>query len=481
MLRASFLVLPQMLGVMAHNMASMEDMQEWMVAKPWKVEDWTVIEKGETLHHGPLGDSFLANVSHYISPTIHLMTGEAFFSLNPLTQIPFPKGDYTLLEFNVTMVNAETEKEASLAEVYNHHWLLGTAKSVIPLEPCEGNLFFGGGAEFRGMPTEDDGIHGNIRIGARGYCGGNLHFIRTEDLATNWTGLNDPKGVYGKAVKTCIECGYAPGRAPGVCGEKQDGEFSCCFDGSRCPVNHPEDKTKKGYRLEYQVKWTRDLLVRKFSRGGVLDIGGGAVEWNVAPFLDNPPDPLPPFLPQVHQNCNATVCNTTKSFIVKKAGDYDQGGICPGTIYQSYLHQHTGAISGTMYVNGKEVCTSYPIIGKTPGTGPDSVGDEKGYCVGFHSCIDQKKYGNAVRVNEGDVVTVTGLYDVDTNSTRNAPIVGGKHGGIMALYFYNIDCDPGTYPTSYVCRQNKCIEAPNGDFKTEASCEQSCGGDSIAV
>merc|ERR1712139_759467 len=105
------------------------------------------------------------------------------------------------------------------------------------------------------------------------------------------------------------------------------------------------------------------------SQGGVLDIGGGAVEWNVGPFLDNPPDPLPPFLPRVHQKCNATVCNTTKTFKVNRAGDFDQGGLCPGTMFRSYLHQHTGAISGTMYINGKEICTSYPRVGTVPGTG----------------------------------------------------------------------------------------------------------------
>jgi len=260
------------------------------------------------------------------------------------------------------------------------------------------------------------------------------------------------------------------GRASG-CTEKLDGQFNCCFDGSRCPVNHPEDKTKKGYRLKYTVKWTRDLFVRKPMQGGVLDVGGGAVEWNVAPYLDKPPSS-----PQVHQKCNETVCTTTKDFKVNKAGDFDQGGLCPGTMFFSYLHQHTGAISGTMFVNGAEICTSYPIIGTAPGTGPETVGNEKGYLVAFHRCIDQQGRNNSVRLNQGDTVTITGLYDVDVTSPRNLPIPGGKHGGIMMLYFYGIDCDPGTYQTQYVCRQNQCVQAPKGDFKTEASCKQKCGG-----
>merc|ERR1712080_67845 len=122
--------------------------------------------------------------------------------------------------------------------------------------------------------------------------------------------------------------------------------------------------------------------------------------------------------------------------------------------------------SGTMFVNGVEKCTSYPKIGTVPGTGPESVGNEKGYVVGFDNCVDQTNLNNSVRLNAGDEVTITGLYDVDPNSTRNLPIPGGKHGGIMMLYFYGIDCDPGTYPAKYVCRQNQCLEAPKGDFKT---------------
>merc|ERR1712096_520067 len=150
------------------------------------------------------------------------------------------------------------------------------------------------------------------------------------------------------------------------------------------------------------------------------------------------------------------------------------GGLCPGMMYNSYLHQHTGAISGTMLVNGIEKCTSYPHIGTIPGTGPESVGNEKGYLVGFHNCIDQVNLKNAVRLNSGDIVTVTGLYDVDVNSKRNLPLPGGKHGGIMGLYFYSIDCDPGTFETQYVCRQQTCIPAPAGDYTTLDSCEKSC-------
>eukprot|EP00666_Eupelagonemidae_sp_cell4sb_P008486 gene8486-21576_t len=44
----------------------------------------------------------------------------------------------------------------------------------------------------------------------------------------------------------------------------------------------------------------------------------------------------------------------------------------------SYLHQHTGAIKGTMFINGKKICSSHPIVGTDP---TNTVGNEKGYVV----------------------------------------------------------------------------------------------------
>ena len=48
--------------------------------------------------------------------------------------------------------------------------------------------------------------------------------------------------------------------------------------------------------------------------------------------------------------------------------------ICAGTVKWAYLHQHTGAINGTLTVNGKDVCTSKAIYGTDPGNKP---GNEK--------------------------------------------------------------------------------------------------------
>ena len=74
--------------------------------------------------------------------------------------------------------------------------------------------FAGAGAEMRGMPTVYPDGYGLRRFNAKGWCGGNLHFIRTDDLATNWTGLNDPKGDHGAAVKPHANGDLSRSRGP---------------------------------------------------------------------------------------------------------------------------------------------------------------------------------------------------------------------------------------------------------------------------
>ena len=35
--------------------------------------------------------------------------------------------------------------------------------------------------------------------------------------------------------------------------------FGCCFDGSRCTVNHPEDKSTQKYQLVYNITYTKQV------------------------------------------------------------------------------------------------------------------------------------------------------------------------------------------------------------------------------
>merc|ERR1712151_355080 len=94
--------------------------------------------------------------------------------------------------------------------------------------------------------------HGYVSKTGTQWWSANFHFINTEDLDTAYF-----NGSHGAAVKSCIECEYAPKKSL-ACVPGLDGSaiFACCAAGARCPVNHPENKTKKNYYLVSNITWT---------------------------------------------------------------------------------------------------------------------------------------------------------------------------------------------------------------------------------
>merc|ERR1711998_123655 len=137
--------------------------------------------------------------------------------------------------------------------------------------------------------------------------------------------------------------------------------------------------------MGYGGEFTEDLTAIKPMQGGVLDVGNGAIEWNVAPNLQDPAS---------NTVCSDTVCNSTMSWNISRLGDFGDSTVCPGTMLWSYIHQHNGGINGTMFINGKPICTSRPIIGTDPAM---AVGNEKGFVVTFEMCIDKDNLKNEVR------------------------------------------------------------------------------------
>jgi len=429
----------------------------------WNREDWEEIHHPSYLHQ----NGFEVKKVTYRSPEIRLKTGEAHFTLNPLTHSPFPKGDYSLLHNAYRVVQGDDPSiQVGLGEVYLHHWLMGTSTNVDPLEYCEDDYYWGYGAEMRGMDyTVPDG-YAMKRIGASGHCGLNMHFIRVEDVATEWKGFNNPNGSWGAAVKNCAECGWAPGRAI-ECLPVLDGTFGCCFTYSRCPVNNPSDRAHKSYKLEYDVEYTDDMSSLKPLRGVVLDVSGGAVEWNVAPNMK----------PRDNTECSGTACVTKNSWIVGEQKGFGNG-VCSGEMLWSYTHQHLGAINSSMIINGKPHCTSFPVHGTNASNPP---GDEKGFVVKFTDCVSKQKLSNNIRLEKGDKLEVEAWYDVDPDSKLTLPMPGGKHGGVMDLFFAMIDCDPGTFGEIYVCRQSTCVPTFHGhptrsesQWKTLGECQAVC-------
>jgi len=459
--------------------------EESSAQEKWTVDMWGTEEKNSFLHE----KGFEVFTTVYTSPPMKLKTGGSFFSFPINTAVPWPKGDYTIMKTNFKIVNSEGKSDVPLSEVYLHHWLIGAPDGAVAiLNPCEGSLFYGAGAEMRGTTYAPPEGYGVKRIGASGECAANFHLIRTEDLKTSWSGLNDPKGNPGAAAKTCSECGWAPGRAS-TCPQFLDGTYFCCFTNSRCPVNNPEDHSVKTIHLQYQVQWTRDMTTLKHITQGYTDIRNAHTisEWNVAPNA-KPYDlfPLPfgriPALPgSGNMSCNDTVCTNSNTWTVgeRLGKDYH---LCPGKMLWSYMHMHTGAISSTMSIDGVPHCQTLPVYGTDPHNTP---GNEKGHVVSLKPCVDDTTKGNAVHLKKGQKVEVDAVYDVDPQSKRSDPFPSGKHGGVMALFYYFMDCDPGTTDEEFVCRQNQCVQVPaRGEYRghnSRARCEKECGSNSSAV
>jgi hypothetical protein len=387
--------------------------------------------------------------SQYVSPTFTLKTGEAWFSLPDVTtlKMPQPGKPYAIIAAQYDIVDRDTKKSVPLNEMYSHHWLVydrlvGSDGFNVG---CGGyntwvcNIY-GAGGELRGIMYIEPEGYGHVIPGNR-HWSANMHFIRTEDLSAK------DYSSEGAAIKACIECDYHSGKGitcvPGLDGA---GIFGCCFDGCRCPVNNPKDKTTKGYQLIYNITWTTDVETVKPVRTYVIDGFSCGILENLIPNRKTRTT-----------ECDDKLCLSKVTRKMPKSG----------TIYWAYTHQHNGATNTTLLINGVPACTSYPRIGHDVG---DTPGDEKGYLVGFRMCVDPS-LDPPLKIKKGDELTLLAHASVDAADTRFLPIPGGKHTGFMHLFyfFYHEGEDADTYS----CVTGRCVpEASGVPLKT---CQAACG------
>jgi len=389
--------------------------------------------------------------SFYTSPDITLKTGEAWFSLPDVTvlKMPQPGKPYAILAVQYDIVEKGTSRSVPLSEMYSHHWLvydrlIGSDGFNIG---CGGpdtwvSNIYGAGGEMRGVHYIYPDGFGHVIPGNR-HWSANIHFIRTEDL--NAKRYN---GSIGAATKGCIECEYANGKGlscvPGLDGVAT---FGCCFDGCRCPVNNPKDKTRKAYNLVYNVTWTTDVKNVKPVRTYVIDVFDCGIVENLVPGRTTRTT-----------KCDDKVC---KSQVIRKMPS-------TGTIHWAYGHQHSGAHNSTLSINGKPVCTSFPHIGTDK---HDTPGNSLGYLVGFRMCIDPA-LDEPIKVNKGDELTLTAFASVDKADTRYLPIPGGKHTGFMGLFYFFYH--EGDEADTYKCVNSVCVKAAVGASLKQ--CQAGCGG-----
>jgi len=270
----------------------------------------------------------------------------------------------------------------------------------------------------------------------------NLHFINTEDLSTSYF-----NGSHGKAIKSCIECEYAPGKSPFcVPGLDGSGIFACCVAGARCPVNHPENRAKRSYFLQTNLTWTTDIeKVTPISVAVIDGVPCGTLQ-NLYPGKSH----------------EGTVCDDKLCFTnVTRQMPFS------GTIHWAYDHQHEGAVNATLAVNGVPRCHSYPHFGTSMNHTP---GNEQGYIVGFKMCIDPANPDERIHVNKGDNMTLSAYYNIDPDDMRSYPIPGGNHTGIMNLFYMWLVKDS---QDTYVCKNNACVSSAVGVPKEQ--CQAACG------
>jgi len=391
-------------------------------------------------------------VSSYKSQDIKLMTGEAWFTLPDVSKFPMPEPGvpWAVIDAKYDIVEASTGLPVPLSDMYSHHWLIydklvgGSGFDI----GCGGpdtfvSNVFGAGGEMRGVRYNFPLGYGKI-YSEKTHWSANMHFIRTEGLDAKH--FNDS---HGAATKSCIECDYAPGKAlPCVPGLAGTAIFACCFDGSRCAVTKPWDMSVKTYNLVYNITWTREVEKVKDVRSFVID----GFECEVCENLE-------PNKKGLWTQCDDTLCTTQGSRTMPQSG----------TLLWGYTHQHAGAINSTLSINGVPHCTSYPHYGTDPHNAP---GNEKGYAVGFHMCIDPLINATHVHVNKGDNLTITAYVSVDVADTRSLPIPGGAHHGFMHLFFFLVHPDGGE--DAYTCKNDICVPKRGGvPLKT---CHAACGG-----
>jgi len=388
--------------------------------------------------------------SHYVSPTFTLETGEAWFSLPDVTtlKMPQPGKPYAVIAVQYDIVEKGTKRSVPLNEMYSHHWLVydrlvgsdGFNVGCGGPDTWVSNIY-GAGGEMRGVHYVYPEGFGHVIPGNR-HWSANMHFIRTEDLSTK--GFD---GSIGAATKSCIECEYAPGKGascvPGLGGS---GIFGCCFDGCRCPVNNPKDKTTKGYQLVYNITWTTDIEIVKPVKTYVIDVFDCGILENL----------------KANRKTHTTTCDD-KLCISKVTRKMPTSG----TIHWAYTHQHNGATNATLAINGVPTCTSLPHIGHDAQEKP---GDEKGYLVGFRMCVDPD-LDKPIKIKKGDELTVTSIASVDPADTRYLPIPGGDHTGFMGLFYFFFH--EGDDADTYSCVSGRCV--PDAAGVPLETCKAACG------
>lgn len=311
-------------------------------------------------------------------------------------QFPKPSNQYAITGFTAEMVD-EDGNSVPLSELYLHHWLVyrtGHSNLGVCGDPLD--YVFGVGAESRSSPVVFPDGHGYVATSSDRWTL-NVHVLRTMGLKK--------LSSEAEAVKDCIECNYAAGKG---CSKSQSGSFACCEDGSQCPVDGSVSGKKK-YAFQYTVTYTTAVSAVAPLHFYLLDASNCQIEHNI-PANDNNP---------VHVT------------------EYSWKNPANAKLVMAVGHVHIGGVNVSLFLNGKELCTTTAKYGTDASNPP---GNEKGYLVAADGCklsVDSKA---------GDTITVRSHYWVGTQSDPlNTVVPPGAHNGVMDYMYLAVVRDSITF------------------------------------
>jgi len=381
--------------------------------------------------------------------TYELYDGQSIFTDMRHEKVPNLDFDYAILSLNdVRNINVETNEHVSLDEVYFHHLLF------IPLQMLGAEALMGS------TPSNPSTKFPN------GY---GMHMIKEKTPAININAhllsnknLEPIDGSIALAHKQCNECYYGPNKGSD-CTPEVSGSFKCCGDSKACETATSDDychctikndesgsgtkKTKTKYRIEVDLNISREI--DKFKRIDMWTLSAPACHVNqkgVSVFEKLTPD--------------GYCYNNTGSFngggsLYHKIDLQDDDSSNPlvetkiniiapasGLIVYGVGHLHTGGVSATLRINGKEICTT----GTTYGTNSNettNARNEQNHLIAIDSCYDTPIYKDGgIRFKEGDVITAESIYNGSSNDDR---FVGhgaaGEHKNVMSFFTIGVIFD----------------------------------------
>mmetsp|Transcript_12072 Transcript_12072/g.24564 ORF Transcript_12072/g.24564 Transcript_12072/m.24564 type:complete len:498 (+) Transcript_12072:86-1579(+) len=382
-----------------------------------------------------------------------LYDGQTIYTNSRAELIPNLDFDYAVLGISAARnINRETNEPVSLDEVYVHH------VSFLPLNMIGAEVL----TRDKSMPYMKfpDGYALHVVVKESPHIKTNAHLLSNKNLAPIG-------GSLSRAHKECNECFYAPGKGSD-CTPEVSGTFKCCGDNYACTIgreecacattkststthdkrdnNTPRTRTRTRTTTKYRIEM--DLLISreigKFKRVDQWNFAAPACAVNLngdGVFEKYQPDNFcanktslafggGSLFQNVPEN-NANPYLKTKVNLLARSG---------GKLVWAQSHLHTGAINGTLLLNGRVVCTATTTHG-TDSDETTNARNEQNHLVRIDSCYDEIGE-DGIRFEEGDVFTAESFYYGGRDDERMSGIeAAGEHKNVMSMFFTGVDLD----------------------------------------